>query len=1112
LFSALDGTFVTDNSLASGDTYVLLNDAALCLHAIVLDGQTQAAERDQAWQAREFVVLAARILAQALIDGSALFGNAIPQAASDALQRARGSLSAGDQAYANQQVAQAIDHYSAAWTEAKGAVDMLWATFDPDADRLLDQFELTLGTDVTRGDTDGDGITDGDEFLVTGGNPIQADAQDDRDGDGLTAAEELAARTSALQHDTDDDSLDDRFELATFNSNPTIQDTDSDGLNDDSEYRLGSNPRVADGDGDGIPDGQEVYQTLVQHDSGNFAVQMLGIGDLAATTNVRPLSFHPLFHNLPGQMGAAVDITTEQPFIRARVRIKFDAAQVPNNDSSNLRILYFDETAGTFLPTDGAHGITTIGGDTFAWADTSHFTTFALFYIPNWDSVWTSRMEPGRDETDPVAKNVDVMLVIDESNSMRTNDPQRLRVDAAKNFVNALIPNDRAGVIGFAYSSRMLQPLTSNLPLTLSALDGIVDNRNDTCVYQGLSQAYNHLRMNGNSNHSRLQIIITDGEDTLNCGWSRESYAALAAGSGQQNIPIYTIGLGSSVDVGLLQELAGLSGGKYYNISTANDLPNVFRQIIEEPDPTADADGDGLLDWLEREGIRLGTGRVVATNPSQFDTDGDGLSDGEEVGNLKTGSQGDYYDGITDPLRADTDSDGLTDGEEVYTLTNPTDFNTDSDGMNDYWEVTEGFDPTHPNPDGDSFEDREEYDRGSDPFTYDLDAWEYGAAVVAGFVLGDAGQNMVNLGLLPSAHLQSFGYIAGWLASGFFVIGDIRDTLAALVQGDITDTFLNAIGLIPLLGDASKVVRVVTKYLEWLPDARIALYTWLKKQFAGAPAVLDEVVGTVFKLCNNSFSGDTLVHTPRGVKPIASLQKNDQVLAYHEGLGRTGIYTVTATFSHIHSVIVKLTMGDETIQTTQEHPFFVQRQGWVEAEDVRPGMRVYQADGEYGVVEQVEVGQRSQRMYNLSVAEAETFFVGEEAWLVHNTNCPTFDEKLIKRISSILSRYPLTSPIAGKGGKCDICARKIYDLLIQNGYTAQIGRMNTNLPRITTVDNRLVSIAQGNSPAYHEFVRVGDVIFDAITGSPGMTWDQYTKLFYDDVFTDGTITITYSAP
>lgn len=47
-------------------------------------------------------------------------------------------------------------------------------------------------------------------------------------------------------------------------------------------------------------------------------------------------------------------------------------------------------------------------------------------------------------------------------------------------------------------------------------------------------------------------------------------------------------------------------------------------------------------------------------------------------------------------------------------------------------------------------------------------------------------------------------------------------------------------------------------------------------------------------------------------------------------------------------------------------------------------MAVRKLDGSYGTVERVTVEQRTQPMYNLTVAVAHTFFVGDDGWLVHN--------------------------------------------------------------------------------------------------------------------------------
>ncbi len=54
------------------------------------------------------------------------------------------------------------------------------STLDTDADGLTDQRELELGTDPRNKDTDGDGLSDGDEVLKYGTNPLDRDT--DKDG------------------------------------------------------------------------------------------------------------------------------------------------------------------------------------------------------------------------------------------------------------------------------------------------------------------------------------------------------------------------------------------------------------------------------------------------------------------------------------------------------------------------------------------------------------------------------------------------------------------------------------------------------------------------------------------------------------------------------------------------------------------------------------------------------------------------------------------------------------------------------------------------------------------------------------------------------------------
>ncbi|MFK7929109.1 MAG: hypothetical protein AB8H79_13030 [Myxococcota bacterium] len=70
-------------------------------------------------------------------------------------------------------------------------------------------------------------------------------------------------------------------------------------------------------------------------------------------------------------------------------------------------------------------------------------------------------------------------------------------------------------------------------------------------------------------------------------------------------------------------------------------------------DPDADTDGDGLTDGEEAE---------LGTDPSVADTDEDGLNDGAEVNTHDT-----------DPLDSDSDADGYLDGDEVAAGTDPKD-------------------------------------------------------------------------------------------------------------------------------------------------------------------------------------------------------------------------------------------------------------------------------------------------------------------------------------------------------------------------------------------------------------------------------------------------------
>ncbi|MGN0240992.1 MAG: VWA domain-containing protein [Candidatus Weimeria sp.] len=123
-----------------------------------------------------------------------------------------------------------------------------------------------------------------------------------------------------------------------------------------------------------------------------------------------------------------------------------------------------------------------------------------------------------------------------------------------------------------------------------------------------------------------------------------------------------------------------------------------------------DSDSDGLNDSLEK---------ILGTDPNKKDTDGDGLSDYDEV--MVTGTDplnpDSNGDGINDS-ESDTDSDGLTDKKEAELGTDPKNADSDYDDLTDYDEVNKYHtDPNKADTDGDEVSDGKEIELGTNPLT-----------------------------------------------------------------------------------------------------------------------------------------------------------------------------------------------------------------------------------------------------------------------------------------------------------------------------------------------------------------------------------------------------------
>lgn len=698
---------------------------------------------------------------------------------------------------------------------------------DTDSDGAPDYIEDYFGTDKNKTDTDGDGLSDFIELysLVldplnadTDGNGV-ADGDEDLDGDGLSNLSEMEIGTSIFKPDTDEDGLSDADEIQLYGTNPLLKDTDSDGVSDSKEIELGTNPLVY----------EDAFSLTVKAegaDTVKVSVETVLSGEQVETLAVKKYEndfFFPT--DMPGYIGGAYDFSVDGNFDRATLRFEFDEALLADSAFDPV-IYYFNEGTQLLEALD-----TRLEGNV-AFTEVTHFSKYILLNRKifesafEWQDVWSSTGYSG----------VEVVLVIDDSGSMLSNDYQNQRLTVARDLIDRLPSNSKVGVVRFTSSTyKLTSSITDDRELAKSYLttDYFRSNGN-TYMYSAIRNAC-FLFKSTDDNTMKMMVVLSDGatSDT-----SRHSSVIFAAN--ERNIKIYTVGLGSGSSTYFteyLKPLAEKTSGAFYLASNAGQLEDIYKDINKKIDIETDSDGDGIPDYYEEHMVMF-NGMTIVLDKNNPDSDGDGLPDGEEVAELNYQYNSDKTQVIvtgkllSNPLDADTDGDGLSDEEEIIIGTDPKNVDTDNDGLDDGVEYIYGFDPLEADIDGDGRSDLQEYQEGTDPYLYNKDWRDYTWEFICGFVAGDF-----------IAETDSLPTIMGQITSSFIPYVDIRDVVGNLVNGDYVFAGLSAIGLVPVAGDAAKTVGKIGKFaVKNLDDVpKIAgLMEFLGKNFPDAIKVLNK--------------------------------------------------------------------------------------------------------------------------------------------------------------------------------------------------------------------------------------------------------------------------------
>jgi Ca-activated chloride channel family protein len=212
-----------------------------------------------------------------------------------------------------------------------------------------------------------------------------------------------------------------------------------------------------------------------------------------------------------------------------------------------------------------------------------------------------ARPQSGTASQEVTSEGIDIVLALDVSGSMKAEDFQpNNRLYAAKEVIRQFVEgrtNDRIGLVVFAAQSYTQCPLTLDYGVLTGFLDeidfGMIED--GTAIGTGLANAVNRLR--DSDAESKIVILLTDGVN--NRGQIEPLTAAEIART--MGIKVYTIGAGkpgsarypvedavfgkryinlpNQLDEENLQQIADLTGGRYYRAKSEKMLERIYNEI-----------------------------------------------------------------------------------------------------------------------------------------------------------------------------------------------------------------------------------------------------------------------------------------------------------------------------------------------------------------------------------------------------------------------------------------------------------------------------------------------------------------------------------------------------
>jgi len=187
--------------------------------------------------------------------------------------------------------------------------------------------------------------------------------------------------------------------------------------------------------------------------------------------------------------------------------------------------------------------------------------------------------------------NFNYAILIDVSNSMRANDIEPTRLEAAKEaaleFVDNLPGQAKIGVATFTGTTFIKQRLTEKMDKVKDAIKSVdVESIGGTSIGDAMVTTSNIIFEEEGGN---IIILLTDGQNNVGID-PITAIDYLNEGS----VMVYTIGIGtkeggefvegmdilSKLDEPTLVQIADETGGKYFKVSNLNEMKIAFRNVV----------------------------------------------------------------------------------------------------------------------------------------------------------------------------------------------------------------------------------------------------------------------------------------------------------------------------------------------------------------------------------------------------------------------------------------------------------------------------------------------------------------------------------------------------